>query len=168
MRHLQQLVDDPTLLHEWRPTDQRVLVAAPDAQARETYRRTTFPFRWSTEKRGKNPNSWKPFVNQRRLFFRCGKGGCNHLVCVPRAYQKARKDSRERLKPGDGCPNGKCHNRKKWKRNRVAAYQRTRITKINEGSYILVRRPSSIGQKTITLVKTTDMEKIVAAAAGQE
>ena len=114
MLHLQQLIDDPALLHEWRPTDKRILVAAPDAQARETYRRTTFPFRWSTEKVGMNPDSWKPLEHQRRLFFKCGKGGCNHLVCVARAYRDARKDSRKTLKPGDGCPNGKCHNRKTW------------------------------------------------------
>ena len=168
MLHIQQLIDDPALLHEWRPTDKRILVAAPDAQARETYRRTTFPFRWSTEKVGMNPDSWKPLEHQRRLFFKCGKSGCNHLVCVARAYQDARKDSRKKLKPGDGCPNGKCHNRKTWNRNRVAAYQRTRITKISAGSYILVRQPSSIGQKMITLVKTADVEKITAAATGLE
>ena len=168
MLHIQQLIDDPALLHEWRPTDKRILVAAPDAQARETYRRTTFPFRWSTEKAGMNPDSWKPLEHQRRLFFKCGKNGCNHVVCAARAYKDARKNSRKKLKAGDGCPNGKCHNRKTWNRNRLAAYQRATIAKIDAGSYILIRQPVSIGQKRITLVKTADVKKITTAATSLE
>ena len=168
MLHVQQLIDDPALLHEWRHTDKRVLVAAPDAQARETYRRTTFPFRWSSEKAGMNPDSWKPLEHQRRLFFKCGKNGCNHVVSAARAYRDAKKSSRKKLKPGDGCPNGKCHKRKTWNRNRLAACQRATIAKISAGLCILIRQPSSIGQKMITLVKTADVEKIIAAATGQE
>ena len=168
MLHVQQLIDDPALLHEWRHTDKHVLVAAPDAQARETYRRTTFPFRWSNEKVGMNPDSWKALEHQRRLFFMCGKNGCKHVVCAARAYKDARKDSRKKLKAGDGCPNGKCHNRKTWNRNRLAAYQRATIAKIDAGSYILIRQPVSIGQKRITLVKTADVKKITTAATSLE
>ena len=168
MLHVQQLIDDPALLHEWRHTDKHVLVAAPDAQARETYRRTTFPFRWSNEKAGMNPDSWKALEHQRRLFFVCGKNGCKHVVCAARAYKDARKDSRKKLKAGDGCPNGKCHNRKTWNRNRLAAYQRATIAKIDAGSYILIRQPVSIGQKRITLVKTADVKKITTAATSLE
>ena len=168
MLHLQQLIDDPALLHEWRCTDRHVLMAAPDAQARETYRRTTFPFRRSGEKLGMNTDSWKPLEHQRRLFFVCGKSGCKHVVNAARAYRDAKRESRKKLKAGDGCPNGKCHNRKTWKWKRVAAYQCATITKIDTGSYILIRRPTSIGQKRITLVKSADVKKVTAAVASLE
>ena len=55
-----------------------------------------------------------------------------------------------------------------WNWKRLAAYQRATIAKIDTGSYILIRRPVSIGQKRITLVKTADVKKVTTAAASLE
>ena len=90
------------------------------------------------------------------------------MVNAARAYRDAKRESRKKLKAGDGCPNGKCHNRKTWKWKRVAAYQCATITKIDTGSYILIRRLVSIGQKRITLVKTADVKKVTTAVASLE
>ena len=87
MLHLQLLIDRPEILREWRPTDRRVLLAAPDAHARQCNRKSTYPFRFSDKTTGKNDDSWKPLENSRRLYFACGKNGCKHLVQANKAFE---------------------------------------------------------------------------------